>query len=37
VKVSVVIPTYRRERLLCQTLRDVLDLAWSDYEVIVVD
>lgn len=37
MKVSVVIPTYRRERLLCQTLGDVLDLAWSDYEVIVVD
>ena len=37
MKVSVVIPTYRRERLLCRTLRDVLDLAWSDYEVIVVD
>ena len=37
MKVSVVIPTYRRERPLCQTLGDVLDLAWSDYEVIVVD
>ena len=37
MKVTVVIPTYRRERLLCQTLRDVLDLAWGDYEVIVVD
>jgi GT2 family glycosyltransferase len=37
VKVSVVIQTYRREGLLCQALRDVLALAWSDYEVIVVD
>jgi GT2 family glycosyltransferase len=37
VKVSVVIPTYRRERLLCQTLRDVLALPFPDSEVIVVD
>ena len=37
VKVSVVVPTYRREALLCQTLRDVLALEWSDYEVIVID
>ena len=37
MKVSLVIPTYRRERLLCQTLGDVLDLKWPDYEVIVVD
>lgn len=37
MKVSVVVPTYRREDLLCQTLRDVLALEWPDYEVIVVD
>ena len=37
MNVSVVIPTYRRERLLCQTLHDVLELAWADYEIIVVD
>jgi len=37
VKVSVVIPTYRREALLCRTLADVLALDWPDYEVIVVD
>jgi GT2 family glycosyltransferase len=37
VKVSVVIPTYRRERLLCQTLGDVLAVAGPDDEVIVVD
>lgn len=37
MKVSIVIPTYRREALLCQTLESVLALDWADYEVIVVD
>lgn len=37
MKVSVVVPTYQREALLCQTLRDALALEWSDYEIIVVD
>lgn len=35
--VSVVIPTYGREELLCAALKDVLALAWADLEVIVVD
>ena len=37
MKVSVVIPTYRREALLCQTLAEALALEWPDYEIIVVD
>ena len=37
VKVSIVVPTYKREARLCQTLRDALALEWSDYEIIVVD
>jgi GT2 family glycosyltransferase len=35
--VSVVIPTYRREELLCAALKDVLALEYPDLEVIVVD
>jgi len=37
VKVSLVVPTYRREALLCQTLADALTLEWPDYEIVVVD
>ncbi|MGH6692459.1 MAG: glycosyltransferase family 2 protein [Gammaproteobacteria bacterium] len=37
MKVSVIVATYRREALLCQTLRDALALQWSDLEIIVVD
>lgn len=36
-KVSLIVPTYRRETLLCQTLSDALALEWSNYEIIVVD
>jgi GT2 family glycosyltransferase len=35
--VSVVVPTYRREALLCQALEDLLGLARPDDEIIVVD
>lgn len=35
--VSVVIPTYGREDLLCTALKDVLALSYPDLEVIVVD
>jgi GT2 family glycosyltransferase len=37
VRVSLVIPTYRREALLCQTIGDALALDWPDREIIVVD
>ena len=37
MKVSIVVPTYRREALLCRTLEDALALDWPDYEVVVVD
>jgi GT2 family glycosyltransferase len=37
VKVSLVIPTFNREALLCQTLEGALALEWPDYEIIVVD
>jgi glycosyltransferase involved in cell wall biosynthesis len=37
VKVSIVVPTYGREALLCRALQDALALDWPDYEVIVVD
>ena len=36
-RLSVVVPTYRREALLCRTLADLLRQAWPDVEVIVVD
>lgn len=35
--VSVVIPTYGREGVLCSTLRGVLSLGYPNFEVIVVD
>ena len=37
MKVSVIVATYGREALLCQTLRDALALEWDDVEIIVVD
>lgn len=37
MKISVIIPTYRREQLLCDCLTDVLRQDWADYETIVVD
>lgn len=37
VKVSVVIATYGREQVLCDTVRQVLAQTYPDFEVIVVD
>lgn len=34
---SVVIPTYRREERLCETVRALLDLAYPDWELLIVD
>ena len=36
-RVSIVIPTYRREEPLCAVLKDALALDYPDLEVIVVD
>jgi glycosyltransferase involved in cell wall biosynthesis len=36
-KISVIIPTYGREAILCSTLASVLEQDYSNYEVIVVD
>ena len=36
-RVSVIVPTYRREARLRATLADVVTLRWPDLEVIVVD
>jgi len=35
--ISVVIPTYRREKLLCDTIKDVLQQDYPNFEVLVVD
>ncbi len=35
--ISVVIPTYGREGVLCDTLKSVLEQTYANYEVIVVD
>lgn len=35
--ISVVIPTYGREGVLCDTLKSVLEQTYENYEVIVVD
>ena len=37
LKVSVVIPTYRREEVLCDTLRQVLSEPYVNKEVLVID
>jgi GT2 family glycosyltransferase len=37
VPVSVVIPTYRRQAVLCNTLRSVLAQKWPKTEIVVVD
>ena len=37
IKVSIIIPTYNREEVLCQTIELALKQDYSSYEVIVVD
>ena len=36
-KVSLIIPTYNREKVLCNTISYALDQDFADYEIIVVD
>lgn len=35
--ISVVIPTYRREKMLCDSIQDVLEQDYPNFEVLVVD
>jgi len=37
MRLSVIIPTYRREERLCDCLDDVLHQAWAECEIFVVD
>jgi glycosyltransferase involved in cell wall biosynthesis len=37
MKVSVIIPTYNREGVLCETIDQVLNQKYPDFELIVVD
>ena len=37
MKASVVIPTYNREKYICQAIDSVLDQSFTDLEIIVVD
>ena len=36
-KVSVVIPTYNREKILHKTIESVLQQSYQDFELIIVD
>ena len=36
-KVSVIIPTYNREKYIVETLQSVFAQTFTDYEVIVID
>ncbi|MGD1905417.1 MAG: hormogonium polysaccharide biosynthesis glycosyltransferase HpsN [Leptolyngbyaceae cyanobacterium] len=35
--ISVIVPTYQREEVLCETLNEILNQDYPNYEVIVVD
>ncbi len=37
MKVSLVVPTYGREQVLCETLAALLEQRYPDYELIVID
>ena len=34
---SVIVPTYRRERVLCETIQHLLELSYPHYELLVID
>jgi GT2 family glycosyltransferase len=36
-RVSLIIPTYEREEVLCDTIRCVLDQDFPDYEIVIID
>lgn len=37
LKISVVIPTYKREKLLCKSIQDLLKQDYDNFEILVVD
>ena len=34
---SIIVPTYRRERVLCETIQYLLELSYPHYELLVID
>lgn len=36
-KISIIIPTYNRAKIVCEAVQSILQQTYSDYEVIVID
>mgnify|MGYP000987277921 CR=1 FL=1 len=36
-KVSVIVPTYQRARLVCEAIESVLEQSFRDFEIVVID
>ena len=37
MKISIILPTFNREKVLKQTVRNVLNQSFKDYELIIIN